>query len=72
MTVPVEGGTREVDVPAHLQERHSLDDDKLVELARLALALEEQAGHPVDIESAFHADRLYLLQSRPITTLGTA
>lgn len=72
MTVPIAGGTSEVDVPSDLQEQHSLDDGKILELARLALALEEHAGHPVDIESAFHGDRLYLLQSRPITTLGAA
>ena len=71
MTVPIEGGTHEVGVPAHLQEEHSLDDAKIVDLVRFALALEERAGHPVDIETAFHDERLYLLQSRPITTLGT-
>ena len=72
MTVPIEGGTKEVDVPEHLRERHALTDDEVVELARLALALEEAVGHPVDIETAFHDQRLYLLQSRPITTLGNA
>jgi len=72
MTVPVEGGTREVDVPAELREQHSLDDAKIVKLAELAVSLEERAGHPVDIESAFHAERLYVLQCRPITTLGGA
>ena len=70
MTVPIEGGTHEIDVPAHLQDQHALDDSSVLELAQLALALEERAGHPVDIESAFHDQRLYLLQSRPITTLG--
>ncbi len=69
MTVPVEGGTREIEVPSQLREQPALADDQLRELARLALALEQQAGAAVDIESAFHGDRLYLLQSRPITTL---
>lgn len=69
MTVPIDGGTREVDVPAHLQKRHALDDANVLALARLALTLEQDAGHPVDIESAFHEESLYLLQSRPITTL---
>ncbi len=27
-------------------------------------------GWPVDVECAFHGDRLYLLQCRPITTLA--
>jgi len=72
MTVATDGGTREIDVPVDLQGRHSLDDAKIIELARLALTLEERTGYPVDIESAFQGDQLYLLQSRPITTLSTA
>jgi phosphoenolpyruvate synthase/pyruvate phosphate dikinase len=39
-------------------------------MTRLAMALEERMGHPVDVECAYHAGRLYLLQSRPITTLA--
>jgi phosphoenolpyruvate synthase/pyruvate phosphate dikinase len=27
-------------------------------------------GQPVDVEAAYSAERLYLLQCRPITTLG--
>lgn len=71
MTVVVEGGTVEADVPAHLRDKPALSDPEIVELAQLALDLEERTGHPVDVESSFHAGRLYVLQSRPITTLGT-
>ncbi|MEO1204696.1 MAG: PEP/pyruvate-binding domain-containing protein [Pseudomonadota bacterium] len=45
-----------------------LSDDDLAQLHQLALAVEEAAGHPQDIEWAFDANTLYLLQSRPITT----
>jgi phosphohistidine swiveling domain-containing protein len=38
-------------------------------LYKLALRLEEDLGAPQDIEWAIAADRLYILQSRPITTL---
>jgi len=33
-------------------------------------ALEEAAGYPVDLECAIADNELYLLQCRPITTLG--
>jgi phosphohistidine swiveling domain-containing protein len=51
-------------------ERATLDDEQVREVARLALALEAESGAPVDVECAFAGSSLYLLQSRPITTLG--
>ncbi|MDP9320937.1 MAG: PEP-utilizing enzyme [Chloroflexota bacterium] len=47
----------------------ALDDEQVREVARLALALEAESGVPVDVECAFAGGFLYLLQSRPITTL---
>lgn len=70
MTVAVPGGTREVDVPALLRSRPAITDEQAVTMARLATALEEHAGRPVDIERALAAGELYLLQSRPITTVA--
>ena len=49
-------------------DRSVLDDEQVREVARLALALEVESGAPVDVECAFAAGSLYLLQSRPITT----
>ena len=48
----------------------AISDEQVLEVARLALALEAEAGRPVDVECAFGDGRLYLLQSRPITTLA--
>jgi phosphoenolpyruvate synthase/pyruvate phosphate dikinase len=70
MTVRASGGTREVDVPRFLRSQPALADGQMAEMARLAMALEAQMGHPVDVECAYHAGRLYLLQCRPITTLA--
>ncbi len=70
MTVAVAGGTREVTVPRLLRERASLSRAQVAELAELAVELEEKMGRPVDIETAFAGELLYLLQCRPITTLG--
>jgi phosphoenolpyruvate synthase/pyruvate phosphate dikinase len=70
MTVSAQCGTREVDVPRVLRGKAALDDDQIREMADLAIALQLHHGWPVDIECAYHAGRLYLLQCRPITTLA--
>lgn len=70
MTVMTDAGTAEADVPDHLQSMSSLNDAQIIEVARLALALEDAVGVPVDVECAIARDTLYLLQCRPITTLG--
>jgi pyruvate,water dikinase len=70
MTVPIPGGTQELDVPAPLQRQPSITNEQVVEMARLAVELEAKMGWPVDIECAYYQGQLYLLQCRPITTLG--
>jgi pyruvate,water dikinase len=70
MTVMTDTGTAEVDVPEELRTASSLDDDQMRAMAQLALRLESIVGHPVDIECAIAQGTLYLLQCRPITTLG--
>jgi len=72
MTVSVLGGTHEVDVPRFLRNTTSLNDEQLLEMAKLALTLEETMEHPVDVECAYAGGELYLLQCRPITTLRSA
>jgi pyruvate,water dikinase len=69
MTVSAPGGTHEVDVPRFLRNTSSLNDEQVIEMAKLALTLETTMEHPVDAECAYAGDKLYLLQCRPITTL---
>lgn len=69
MTVAVPGGTREVEMPGFLRDETSLSEGQAVEMAKLALALEEEMGWPVDLECAYAGGRLCLLQCRPVTTL---
>jgi pyruvate,water dikinase len=70
MTVSDPQGTHEVDVPRFLRKEASLTDEQVVEMAKLALTLEATMEHPVDVEGAYAAGELYLLQCRPITTLA--
>ena len=46
-----------------------LSAEELARLAALGRQLEERFGCPQDIEWAIAGDELYLLQSRPVTTL---
>jgi pyruvate,water dikinase len=65
--VPGPGGTREEPVPEELRRRPCLEEAALLELADLAVRVEEHAGEPRDLEWAWAGGRFYLLQSRPIT-----
>lgn len=68
MTVLSGDGTRELPVLRTLRARPSLSDTQVREFAALAVRLEATMGWPVDLECAYQADQLYLLQCRPITT----
>lgn len=69
MTVGTAQGSMEVDVPRFLRTQPVLCEEQVVEVGRLAIALEAEMGHPVDIECAYRCGRLYLLQCRPITAV---
>ena len=63
------GGTETLDMPDARTDA-SLTDRQAADLARLGLRVEEHFGSPQDTEWAIDSDgRLWLTQSRPITTL---
>ncbi|MGM0436996.1 MAG: phosphoenolpyruvate synthase, partial [Bacillota bacterium] len=68
-------GTKMVNVVDYLDKEKinstSLNDDEIYELVRMAIKIEELYDSPQDIEWSFDIDtkELYILQSRPITTL---
>ena len=47
-----------------------LSDAEVLAVANLGLQVEEHYGEPQDTEWAFSGERLWMLQSRPVTTLG--
>ena len=69
MTVSAPGGTHEVEIPRFLRNEASLNDEQIIEMAKLALTLEVTMEQAVDVECAYAGGELYLLQCRPITTL---
>ncbi len=49
-----------------------LTEEKVLDLVRIAASLEDTFGAPQDIEWTVSGDTIYLLQSRPITTIKEA
>lgn len=64
-----DNGTIESQVPESEQEKQKLSDEKILELAEICQRIEEHYGCPQDIEWGMENGKLYILQSRPITTL---
>ena len=67
--VSAASGTREIRLAGAEAEKPCLDENQLAVLADLLIRVEASYGFPQDIEWAFADGQLWLLQSRPITTL---
>jgi pyruvate,water dikinase len=64
------GNTIIKDVPDSMKKQRVLSDEELTELNEMGKRIQSHYGAPQDTEWAFHKDTLYMLQSRPITTLN--
>jgi pyruvate,water dikinase len=64
-----DGSEARVDVPKEEREVRVLDDTQVLEVASLGLRIESHYGSPQDIEWALQDGKMYIVQSRPITTL---
>jgi pyruvate,water dikinase len=67
-----DGEVIRVDVPAAEVREQAVSDTQIVALAQMAVEAErELGGEPQDIEWAIADGRTHLVQSRPITTVGS-
>lgn len=57
------------EIKEEAQEKQKLPDEQVIELARIGKKIEEHYKFPQDIEWAVQKGELYIVQSRPITTL---
>ncbi len=69
MLIRSKGENEHVQVPQEIQERQKIPDATVIALARYGLKIEEHYNYPQDIEWAIEGDNLFIVQSRPITTL---
>lgn len=61
--------TKTVKVPKNIAGKQCLSNEKVLELAKICQKIENHYGFPCDIEWALEKGKLYIVQSRPITTL---
>ena len=64
-----DGGTHEQAIAPALQNQQALTEDQILSLARIGRQLEAHFGCPQDIEWCVADGSIYIVQSRPITTL---
>jgi phosphoenolpyruvate synthase/pyruvate phosphate dikinase len=63
------GSTEEKEIEFEQQSKQVLTDEQILQLESLGRKIEEQFGSPQDIEWCLANDVVYIVQSRPITTL---
>ena len=67
-----DGTSVKIEVPEEKRKERVLSDDELIQLTEMGKTVQAHYGEPMDTEWAFEKDMLFLLQARPITTLGGA
>lgn len=63
------GENKEVEVPKQIRNKQKITDEEIVKLAKIAAHLQEHYYFPQDAEWAKEKGKLYLVQTRPISTI---
>ncbi|WP_418282358.1 phosphoenolpyruvate synthase [Halorubrum sp. DTA98] len=69
---PETGETVQIEVDDDRRTARVLDDEEIKALVALGERVEDHYGVPQDVEWAINDDEIYMLQSRPITTISEA
>ncbi|RAP44605.1 phosphoenolpyruvate synthase [uncultured Methanosphaera sp.] len=64
------GETVQIDVPEDKKDARVLTDSDLEQLTQLGRRIQKHYGAPMDTEWGIENNKVYMLQARPITTLG--
>jgi len=67
--VKQDGKTVEIELPEERAKARVLDDGEIERLAKLGEVIEEHYGKPQDVEWAIEKGKVYIVQSRPVTTI---
>lgn len=62
-------GNEIVSVSSAYRKTQKLPAEKIIELAKIGKKIEEHYFFPQDLEWAYQKDKLYLVQTRPVTTM---
>ena len=69
MITKVNGKNEHVSIKDEMQDKQKISDKEIVELAKYGKEIEEHYEWPQDIEWAISKGEIFIVQSRPITTL---
>ncbi len=72
MLIKMDGENKKVEIKEEAQGNQKITDTEIMDLTRECKRIEEHYGRPQDIEYGFEKGNLYIVQSRPITTLDSA
>ncbi len=64
-----QGGTKEEKLDPLIMRRQKLDDQEIKDLAKTGKLIEDHYGAPQDMEWAIEGNRMFIVQSRNVTTL---
>ncbi|NMB82613.1 MAG: phosphoenolpyruvate synthase, partial [Ignavibacteria bacterium] len=64
------GENKEVEVPVSIRNKQKLTDEEIVKLAKMSNKLQEHYYFPQDSEWAKEKGNLFIVQTRPITTIA--
>lgn len=67
-----EDGNKKTTVPKYKQSRSKIDKNMVLKIAKTAQKLHNHYGRSQDIEFAIEKNKLYFVQTRPITTVTTS
>jgi len=67
--IKTRGKTLKVAVPRSMQDVQKLNSLQIVELAKMGIKIQKHYFYPQDIEWGMEKNKLYILQTRPITTI---
>ncbi len=70
--IKIKGETKEVEVPLKIRDRQKITDEEIVKLAKIVSKLQDHYYFPQDCEWAKEKDELFIVQTRPITTLSAS
>lgn len=65
-------GVKKVKVPEKMQNAPKLTDEQIIDIAKLSVKIHQHYFFPQDSEFAVENGKVYLVQTRPITTLDMA
>lgn len=70
MLVGKDKGNKMITISKAFTKKQKLPDGKIVELAKIGRAIEKHYFFPQDIEWAYQGGKIYIVQTRPVTTMG--